>query len=256
MPRIRSSAVLLVLAGSVLALLESWWYHQRATADNAGMAVFSADRIVYFDATANRPDNVRDDVSSVPESGAVGTVAEMSASDAARFVALCQMRLLAAEADLDLSHDEWARLTGVVTHAQAVRMHYEAGIASVTEIAPGRYRVEIPAYPDAGDELRRRFLAELRETLGEAIAGEVMAKLGSRLEGRFAGFGVSNQTLEITGDPVGAPGDVKVERITHFWNSVKADDLISTRRDVHLPAAEDPMGEQWTPLLALVGKAE
>ena len=59
---------------------------------------------------------------------------------------------------------------------------------------------------------------------------EVKTKLGSRLEARFAGFGVSAQTLEVVGDPIGAPGAVQVERVARFWNSVDGRERLSTRR--------------------------
>lgn len=188
--------------------------------------------------------------------GRGGPVAELSEDAAAHFAALCQLKLLAADTELDLSHREWAKLTEAVTQAQAVRLAYEAEIARTEEVAPGRFRVEIPAYAAAGDELRRRFEAELRAGLGDAVAAEVREKLGSKLEGRFAGFGVSAQTLEITGDPRRAPGDVTVQRTASYWNSVEAGERATTRHETILPAAEDPTGATWSPLLALISKAD
>lgn len=164
------------------------------------------------------------------------------------------LQLLAEGTELKLSGRQWTALAAAVVQLQAVRHSYEA------EILAGRLPGPAPdrdsAYPEAGDELRRQLHRELRATLGEAVATDVIAKLGGRLEGHFAGFGVSDQTLEIVGDPAGAPGAVQVEREARYWNSVDGRDRLTTRREVHLPAIEDPAGETWHALLALVIQAD
>jgi len=183
-------------------------------------------------------------------------VMTLAREDAALFGVACDLQLMAEGTNLQLSGRQWTALATVVAELQAVRRNYEAGIAQVREVAPGRYRLEIPAYPEAGDELRRRFHAELQTALGAEVAAELNAKLGSRLEGHFAGFGVGNQTLEIVGDPLHAPEAVQVERVARYWNSREGGDRVTTRREVNLPAIEDPVGESWPALLALVIKAD
>lgn len=203
-----------------------------------------------------------------PESGLVGlgqpgerrslgppTLA-LVGEEAALFGLACELQLMAEGEGLQLSGRQWTALAATVVHWETVRRNFEAEIAQVQEIGPGRHRLEIPAYPEAGDELRGRFQAELETALGPAAAMEVKTKLGSRLEARFAGFGVSAQTLEVVGDPIGAPGAVQVERVARFWNSVDGRERLSTRRELHLPAIEDPAGESWHALLALVVKAD
>jgi hypothetical protein len=260
MRKVRSRIFLFATALGVLGLVGSAWVNARKPASNrpataAQVSRVGPERMVQFETVAARAEDAVEPAAA-PEPSRRGPVMELPAADAVQFSALCQLRLLAAETDLDLSHREWAKLATAVVHAQAVRLNYEAEIATVTELAPGQFRVEIPAYAEAGDELRRRFLADLREGLGEAAAAEVNEKLGSRLEGAFAGFGVSSQTLEITGDGASALGDVKVERTARYWNSADGGDRLTTRREVHFPLAEDPAGESWIPLLALVSKAD
>lgn len=176
--------------------------------------------------------------------------AELSA-DAARLTAeIAALQLLAQDSDLELASRQWAVLAEVTQEIQAVRQAYEATLATTAVVAPGRFRMEIPAYAAAGDALRARFHALLGERLGEANAAEVLARIGTRLEGHFAGFGVSVQALEITGDPREAGAEVAVTRTVRYWNSVEGGDQLTTRRETHFPRREDPASEHWGPLLS------
>lgn len=241
-------------AVGVIGLLGSAWISRRAPAPTEGTAAapgrVPAERIVRFE-TADEPA----ETTVVADAPVSSRVEQLSASESVQFAALCDLHLLAADADLDLTTKQWSVLAEIVVHTQAVRHTYEARIATAREIAPGRYRVEIPSYAAAGDELRRQFLADLQRGLGSEAAAEVWLQLGRKLEGRFAGFGVSAQTLEITGDPTHAPSDVQVERIARYWNSVDGRDRVTIRREVTFPVHEDPTGEKWNALLALVGRA-
>lgn len=249
----RSSILLLAAALGVVAWLGRDGLRTRGTAtpENAAVAVHPVptERVVNFETA---------DVAEVERAVVSGErrVAELSAQESVLFTTLCDLHLLAGETELDLTTKQWSRLAEIVVEAQAVRHHYEATIAVARETAPGRYRLEIPAYAAAGDELRRQFLADLQSGLGQDGAAEVIAKLGRQLEGRFAGFGVSAQTLEITGDPATKLADVQVARTARYWNSVDGSDRVTTRREVTFPASEDPTGENWSALLALVGKAD
>jgi hypothetical protein len=178
---------------------------------------------------------------------------ELSGDATALVGEMCDLQLLAQGTGLALDSRQWSMLAAVVLNAQAVRQIYEAEIATATLVAPGRYRVEVPSYASAGDLLRAQFHADLRAKLGEATAGEVLAKLGEKLEGRFAGFGVSLQTIDIAADPRGADTNWQVTRTVTYWNSVDGGDRLTTRRETHFPAWEDPTGERWAALLAVVG---
>lgn len=259
MRQVRSPILPFATALGVLGLLGGAWLGagKAAKPSLAGASAQAGPgaRVVHFEAPAlvQPRDAIAAGSAGATEASPSGAVAELSAGEAAQFVALCQIRLLAADTDLDLSHREWAKLAATVAHAQAVRLNYEAEIANAEKVSAGHFRVEIPAYAAAGDELRRRFQADLRDELGETVAAEVWEKLGRRLEGSFAGFGVGSQTLEITGDPARAPAEVTIERTAHYWNSVDGGERVATRREVHFPIAEDPALENWTPLLALLG---
>jgi hypothetical protein len=254
-PNRRSSIWLLAATFGVVGLVGHAWIGHRsgATADLAAKPMATAlpaDRIVSFET----PDASDIAPQVTAERTGEARVEQLSAAESVLFSTVCDLRLLAADTELDLTTKQWSVLAEIVVQAQAVRHAYEAQIAVAKETAPGRYRVEIPAYAVAGDELRRRFLTDLQTGLGAEAATEVMEKLGRRLEGRFAGFGVGVQTLEITGDPANAPADVQVARTARYWNSAEGTERVTTRREVHFPGAEDPTGESWSALLALVGK--
>lgn len=165
---------------------------------------------------------------------------------------MCDLQLLAYDTSLTLDSRQWSALAAVVLRTQAIRQTYEAQIATSQVIAPGFSRVEIPVYASVGDLLREKFYTGLRTELGEATTADVLAKLGDKLEARFAGFGVSVQTLEITGNPVGALSDVQVTRTEAYWNSVDGRERLTIRCETHFPAWEDPTGDSWSALLALV----
>lgn len=171
---------------------------------------------------------------------------EATAETTAQVAEIVALQMLAQGTDLELGPRQWTEFAKVTAEIQAIRHAYEASMAVATGRESGRSRIEIPAYAAAGDALRVRFHAGLRENLGEANATEILERLGARLEGHFAGFGVSVQTLELSG----APAELTVTRTIQFWNSVEGQDRLTTRRETHFPYREDPSGEQWSALLA------
>lgn len=177
---------------------------------------------------------------------------QLSADASALVAEMCDLQLLAHGSNLALDSRQWSAFAGVVLRAQAVRQTYEARIATSTVIAPGQYRVEIPVYADAGDLLRENFNTDLQIELGVTIATDVLAKMGDKLEARFAGFGVSAQTLDITAKPGASLSDLQITRTITYWNSVEGGDHPATRREIHFPAYEDPTGDSWSALLAAV----
>ncbi len=180
---------------------------------------------------------------------------QLSAEDNLLVAEMCDLQLMAQGTDLALDSSQWSALAAVVLRTEAVRHAFEAQIATSKVIAPGRYRLEIPAYATAGDVLREQFAVELCAQLGEPVAMDVIAKLGDRLEGRFAGFGVGVQTLDIVAPPGGEPNDVQVMQTATYWNSVEGGDRVTTRREIHFPGLEDPTGDTWGALLAMVNAA-
>ena len=176
-------------------------------------------------------------------------------ADASALVAeVTELQLIAQGSDLVLESRQWQAMAAVTLEIQAVRLAYEATIATGAVLGAGRYRVEIPVYAAAGDALRARLRTELCDRLGEAEAEEVFARIGARLEGRFGGFGVSVQTLDLTGSPGAASPDWVLTRTVKFWNSVEGQDRLTTRQETFLPGLEDPAGESWGPLLSVVSR--
>lgn len=161
-----------------------------------------------------------------------------------------QLQQWAEGTDLALAPGQWATLAAVTAHLQAVRHAYEATQARVVAVEPGKFRLEIPAYPAAGDALRERFHAELAEKLGAHAAAEIAEKLGGALEGYFAGFGVSVQILDFSGDAA----HYAVTRTVRYWHAAEATGRLTTRRETHFPGLEDPAGHTWGPFLALVAQ--
>jgi len=158
------------------------------------------------------------------------------------------LQLLAHDTALDLAARQWSAFAAVTLKFQAIRQAYEATIATAAQVGPDRFRVDVPAYAVAGDALRAKFHAELRAQLGDVPTTEILAQFGAKLEGHFAGFGVSVQTLDIRADRASA--DFAVTRTVQFWNSIEGQAQLTTRRETHFPAQEDR--ESWQPLLALV----
>jgi hypothetical protein len=175
---------------------------------------------------------------------------KLAADDAAAVAEMAELQILAEGTGLVLDSAQWAKLAGVTLDVQTIRQNYEAEIARTTAVAPGRYRVEIPGYASAGATLRAKFYAALGRELGETIAADVIEKLGARLEGHFGGFGVSLQTLEVATTSAG--GDLEITRTVNYWNRAEEGERLVTRRETHLPAWEDPSGERWGALLAVV----
>jgi len=217
----------------------------RAVATAARAEVMPAGRVVHF--WGAEPVAVEALVAQpAQELGVEGTgmVAEIVA-----------LQALARDTELELSPRQWTAFAAATTHIQAVRQAYEASIARVATREPGRFQVEVPAYPAAGDALRAKFHAELREQIGENTAAEILAQMGRALEGHFAGFGVGVQTLEFAGASGGAANDYRVTRTVRFWNAVEGGERLTTRRETHFPRTEDPSGETWGPFLAALSAA-
>jgi hypothetical protein len=177
---------------------------------------------------------------------------QLSNDASALLTEICDLQLMAQDSGLTLNSQQWSTFAAVVLRTQAIRQTYEAQIATSKAIAPGQYRVEIPVYASVGDALRQEFNDELRQELGAPMAANVLAKLGERLEARFAGFGVSAQTLDIAAAPGAQPSDIQITRTVTYWNSVEGSDHATTRREIHFPADEDPTGDSWSALLAMV----
>lgn len=172
----------------------------------------------------------------------------LAAEPAAWLAEQAELRQL-ADPGLVLTDAQWGDLAAITLHVQAVRQAFEATIARARPAPGGGYRVEIPAYPNAGDALRARFHAELEGKLGAEMSAAIVAGFGDRLEGRFGGFGLSAQTLDFTPAEDRTGSDYAVTRTITYWKQNALPDQPTTRRETHFPGREDPAGHVWGPLL-------
>lgn len=203
-----------------------------------------ADQVVYFDSTP-----------APAKTSPTAPVATLGASAAAGLAEQAALRLLARDADLELTARQWAAFAAATAHIQTIRQNFEASLATVKQMPDGRYRMEIPAYATAGDALRSKLTAELVKQLGEETTTEILAALGSKLEGYFGGFGVSVQTLDFAG-ATGMATDVQVTRTVRYWNAVDGGSELRTRRETHFPGLEDPTGDAWQPFLTRLAEGQ
>ena len=179
-------------------------------------------------------------------------MARLSLQDETLLAEQVALQLLVQRADLELTADQWATFAAVTWHYQTVRQSFEATIATASPREMNR--LEIPAYPVAGDALREKFFGELRERLGDDTAVVIFERAGSALEGYFGGFGVSVQTLEFAPIADVAGADHHVTRTASYWNRAEARETLTLRRETFFLEREDPHGERWGPFLALLAK--
>ncbi|HEU5079047.1 MAG TPA: hypothetical protein VFT72_07525 [Opitutaceae bacterium] len=181
--------------------------------------------------------------------------ADLDPAQSAELSRAIELNMMADRADLELSADQLSKLTEITSYFQEVRNVYEASIAKLhSQLSGRRVLLQIPVYPAAGDNLRELYYAEIANGLGTAAAKEVRAKLGSQLENLFAGFGTSEQTLELTGQNVAAT-DLVLTRSAVFWKDVSPSGAIVHREETHLLSLEDPDGAEWSSFLPLFGAA-
>ena len=250
----RSHLVLLTTSLVIVGLVGRAWLPKTKKLAGSGPVTVAASVVTFARAllaAAKASDTPADTLMPAANTPVTETL-ELSAAGNQLVAEMCDLQLMAQGTDLSLDSSQWSALATVVLRTEAAQHAFEAQMATSSVIAPGRYRVEIPAYADAGEVLREEFAIGLCAELGQPVAMEVMAKLGDRLEGRFAGFGVSLQTLEITAPPGGKSSDVQLTRIVEYWNSVAGSDRVTTRREIHFPTLEDPTGATWGALLAMV----
>jgi hypothetical protein len=201
-----------------------------------------------------RPASLARPLSEPQGPGEVARPLALTADATAVVVEQLALRQLAHELELPLSDEQWATFARIAAHHQAIRHAYEASIAVLRPSPEGRFQLEIPVYGDAGDALREEFYLSLDVELGPAPAAQIAALMGARLDGYFGGFGVSVQTLDFDAAPGTPLDEYLITRTVRFWNQASDQERVLTRRESHLPAVEDPSGQQWGPFLALLAE--
>jgi len=159
------------------------------------------------------------------------------------------------QAGLVLSPAELDAFARVTAEFDEIREAYEVRIAKSGQDKKGLPKLEIPLYANAGDALRNSFYAALRSAMGEELAAKIQEKLGSQLEGRFAGFGTAVQTVHIRSEasPVGAT-EVAVERVSRYASQDGAGDRVLTRKETDISSGSDSgEGSRWSGYRSALG---
>jgi hypothetical protein len=250
----RSALAGLGIAAFCVALLA---LRDRSTS-TASVPAVPAFAPIGFAQTASRKSDVKKSSVSAIELASASCefapeVAELDRGQSAQLSRAIELNMMADRAGISLSPDQLTRLTEITSYFQEVRNVYEASIAKLhSQLSGRRALLQIPVYPTAGDNMRELYYAEIARDLGAAAAKQVRAKLGSQLENLFAGFGASEQTLELA-DASANGRELVLTRSAVFWNDATAQGLVMRRRETHLLSLEDPSGEEWSSLLARFG---
>lgn len=126
--------------------------------------------------------------------------------------------LQASTTGLQLTESELSRLQECVIRYQAIRAAFERELITIERTIDGQVVARIPAYVDAGNELKRMFIDDLKEALGPEIYAQLDEHLGSYLEQRFGGFGTASQEFRIEPNPGSFLGPYK---LTHTYEVVE-----------------------------------
>lgn len=176
-------------------------------------------------------------------------VSELEPAQNAELSRAIELNMMADRAGLKISSDQLSQLSQITAYFQEVRNAYEASIARKrSPISGRRVLLEIPLYPTAGDSMRELYYAEIEKRLGGEIAGEIRGKLGSQLENLFAGFGSSEQTLELNEAFV---AEVALTRSAVFWKDTWSSGVVTHREETHFLSVEDPDLNEWGAFLPL-----
>lgn len=106
--------------------------------------------------------------------------------------------LLEIHKEIALSRDDQLKLQAIYDIYQKDRLRIEASIAEVTAIDAARVSIKIPAYEEAGDEIREGFLEEVGRKLGSDASQTLRTAAWDFLDQRFKGFGRGVQEIEVS----------------------------------------------------------
>lgn len=191
----------------------------------------------------------------VPGRPAAGPVATLGEDSSALLAEMIALRQLGEAAHLSLPDEHWAVIARVTAHLQAVRLAYEASIATLVDVKPGYYRLDVPPYARVGADLRAQLQTELRIRLGTHVADYLQQRMATQLDRHFAGFGVRPQTFEFRADVQGQENEYSVTRREWSLPSQPAERPALYRTDAYLPGFEDPSGFVWGPFLTKIAQS-
>lgn len=159
----------------------------------------------------HRAHRVGDVLASVSQ--AKSTVASRSNAAGVHFLSMgFASEVDAIRQELGLSSAEADRLVEIYADYQEARALFEQGLIYRDAETVRGVEFKIPAYVEAGKELRRLFMEELAAEITPQQAMRVQAKLGTYIEERFLGFGVCEQTFTVKQVEVDGKPAYQIER--------------------------------------------
>ncbi len=241
--RVRGLAGILLVMGAIGGALAVFGGKERRDAWDArtseGAADASVGEVIWKAERESR--EIQNHALAARELAATARVVEATEEENAALAETIQLQQMAEGTGLELAPEQWAALAEVTRRMQVWRGVVEAEIGAVQVVAPGRWRMDVPGYVEMGAGMRARFFGEIGDVLGARVAADVIDKLGAEFEGYFAGFGVSLQTLDISGDQRGSDEGWQVTRTIAYSKNVTSGEQVTVRRETYFVGREDPV---------------
>ena len=98
----------------------------------------------------------------------------------------------------EITDEELVRAQEAHTGVLEARRNLENGLVEVERIEPSRFKVVIPAYPEAGKKLLEQFRHSLAAVLGSDRAEQFMDKTKLAMTRENFGWGMADQVLDVT----------------------------------------------------------
>ena len=98
----------------------------------------------------------------------------------------------------EITDEELVRAQEAYTAVLKARRSLEDGLVKVERIEPSRFKVVIPAYPEAGKKLLEQFRHSLAAVLGSDRAEQFMDKIKLAMTRENFGWGMADQVLDVT----------------------------------------------------------
>lgn len=117
-----------------------------------------------------------------------------------------------AREELALTTEEAEHLINIYSEFQEIRARFEQDLVHREPTSAGDLVFKIPAYIEAGKQLRAMMQNEVAVAFGQPRANLIHAKLASDIEQMFLGFGVCEQTFSVREVVDGSQTFLRIQR--------------------------------------------
>lgn len=150
-----------------------------------------------------RDRRVADEVERIAESVKIAPKPTAGTSEwtATRWLELYIQGAIESRPQLGFSHEEMRIVADTFCTYQLIRAAYEKDLVQEVSFDGTKLVLSIPPYPEAGRKLRDMYYSELDNRLGKERSRLLDDFLGTELDDRFLGFGITHQTIEVTPIP-------------------------------------------------------